>query len=154
MPIHTYTTMLDWTGNSGSGTIDYRGYSRDFVVTAATKAMTGSADRNFRGDPTRWNPEEMLVASISACHQLWYLHLAADAGLIVTAYSDMAVGTMIEEADGGGHFQKVILHPTVTIAAGNDAALATTLHRKAGHFCFIARSLNFPVECEGTVAFS
>ena len=47
--------------------------------------IAGSADPAFRGDRTRYNPEDLLVASLAACHMLWYLHLAADAGVVVVA---------------------------------------------------------------------
>lgn len=149
---HTYRLTLDWTGNLGTGTSGYRDFARDHALSAPGKpAIPGSSDPAFLGDATRWNPEELLVASLSTCHQLWYLHLASEAGVIVTAYRDEPEGTMIEEADGGGRFERVILRPTVTLAAGSDAAVALSLHEKAHHLCFIARSVNFPVECEGKI---
>ena len=152
MRTHTYRLKLDWTGNLGSGTSGYRAYTRDHDLAVPGKpTIPGSSDPAFRGDATRWNPEELLVASLSACHQLWYLHLAADAGVTVTAYRDEPEGTMVEEADGGGHFKRVILRPTVTLAPGSDEAVAMALHEKAHHLCFIARSVNFPVECEAQV---
>ena len=149
---HTYHLTLDWTGNVGSGTSGYRAYVRDHSLSAPGKpAIPGSSDPAFLGDAARWNPEELLLASLSACHQLWYLHLASEAGVIVTAYRDEPEGTMIEEADGGGRFERVILRPTVTLNAGSDEATAMALHEKAHHLCFIARSVNFPVECEGKI---
>jgi organic hydroperoxide reductase OsmC/OhrA len=83
---HRYSVTLRWTGNLGRGTADYRAYARTHELRAPGKpVLAGSADPGFRGDADRWNPEELLVASLSACHQLWYLHLAAEAGLVVTA---------------------------------------------------------------------
>lgn len=148
---HRYTTTLRWTGNRGEGTANYRGYARDHLIEAAGKpAIAGSSDPHFRGDATRWNPEELLVASLSSCHQLWYLHLCAEAGVVVVAYEDRAEGVMIEQSDGGGAFARVTLHPRVTIRAG-DAQAARELHHRAHALCFIARSVDFPVECEPVI---
>ncbi|WP_044562992.1 OsmC family protein [Azospirillum sp. B4] len=153
---HTYRVTVTWTGNTGAGTAGYRAYSRDHEIAAVGKpVIPGSSDPAFLGAATRYNPEEMLVASLSACHKLWYLHLAAEAGLVVTAYRDAAEGTMAETGDGNGHFTRVLLRPHVSLSAagtaGADVALAQALHEKAHHFCFIANSVNFPVETEGTV---
>tara|TARA_R110002020_G_scaffold27268_2_gene87991 strand:- start:116 stop:592 length:477 start_codon:yes stop_codon:yes gene_type:complete len=150
---HHYAIRLEWTGNRGQGTANYRAYSRDHVISADGKAMIdGSADPAFRGDPARWNPEEMLLASLSACHQLWYLHLCAVAGVVVTAYADAAEGEMREAADGGGEFVRAVLRPKVTLAAGSDPDKAMALHHEAHAKCFIARSVNFPVECEAAIS--
>lgn len=144
---HEYQVRIVWTGNDGLGTAGYRGYSRAHRITAPGKpAIEGSSDPAFRGDRTRWNPEELLLASLSACHKLWYLGLCAEAGLIVLSYEDDADGTMLEEADGRGQFVSVRLRPRVGLAAGSDTARAKALHRQAHEMCFIARSVNFPVE--------
>jgi organic hydroperoxide reductase OsmC/OhrA len=148
---HRYTMAVIWTGNEGTGTSGYRTYRRDHDILADGKAtIAGSSDPAFRGDPKRWNPEELLVASLSTCHMLWFLHLASDAGLAVTGYEDAPVGTMVETADGGGQFAEVVLHPSVTVGAG-DLSRADALHRAAHEKCFIARSVNFPVRCEATI---
>ena len=146
--LHQYTVAVTWTGNRGTGTSGYRDYGRDHEIAAAGKPMIpGSSDPAFRGDPERWNPEEMLVASVSTCHQLWYLHLAATAGITVVAYEDRPVGTMAEDANGSGRFTTVTLHPAVTILPGDDAAKAKALHHDAHEMCFVANSVNFPVDC-------
>jgi len=146
---HLYEVSLKWTGNAGSGTSSYRAYSRDHEICAGKKPLIKcSSDAAFRGDAQRWSPEELLVASLSQCHMLWYLHLAADAGIVVTAYSDTPVGEMREEADGAGQFTEVILRPEVTVL---DAAMnqrAEHLHIEAARLCFIARSVSFPVRHE------
>ena len=148
---HQYETALTWIGNAGSGTSNYRAYRRDHEIAAEGKpTIPGSSDPHFRGDPTRWNPEELLVASLSACHQLWYLHLCASAGIIVTEYEDRADGVMCENADGSGQFTRVVLRPRVTVAAGADVDLATSLHDRAHAMCFVASSVNFPVRHEPT----
>ena len=152
---HSYSIRTEWTGNLGEGTASYRAYSRDHVISAAGRPdLAGSSDPAFRGDASRWNPEDMLVASLSACHMLWYLHLCAQAKLVVLAYRDDAAGTMVEDAGGGGRFTGAVLRPVATLAAGGDAALATTLHQQAHRLCFIANSLNFPVSVEPTVLFA
>jgi len=142
---HRYCATLEWTGNRGQGTADYRAYGREHVVRIAGKPdLLGSADAAFRGDATRHNPEDLLIAALSACHMLWYLHLCADAGIIVTAYSDAAEGRMALDKEGGGRFVEVVLRPEVTIAKG-EIAQAEGLHARANALCFIANSVNFPV---------
>lgn len=146
---HTYTLTLRWTGNTGEGTRTYQSYQRDYEVSADGKpAIVGSADPNYRGDPERWNPEELLVAALSACHKLWFLHFAATSSVIVTDYVDAPVGTMQVESDGGGQFTSCVLKPTITLANSDDRERAQTLHAKAHAMCFIARSVNFPITVE------
>ena len=148
---HRYGVTVEWTGNTGAGTAGYRAYDRRHEIGAPDSSkppIPGSSDPAFRGDRARWNPEELLVASLSACHQLWYLHLCADAGVVVTAYVDHAEGTMTEEASGAGDFSRVVLRPLVTVAEGTDLARARALHADAHAMCFIARSVRFPVEHE------
>jgi organic hydroperoxide reductase OsmC/OhrA len=149
---HHYALEIEWTGNRGVGTADYRSYGRDHVVRAEGKhELAGSSDRSFRGDPDRWNPEELLLAALSQCHMLSYLHEAAINGIVVESYTDAATGTMEQTHNGGGHFTLATLRPRVTISAG-DLALATSLHQPASAKCFIAASVNFPVKHEPTVS--
>ncbi|HZS58789.1 MAG TPA: OsmC family protein [Gemmatimonadaceae bacterium] len=148
---HRYTTVVEWTGNTGTGTSAYRAYLRQHEISSPSNQkplIPGSSDPGFRGDAARWNPEELLVASLSTCHQLWYLHLCADAGLVITSYVDRAEGVMVEEADGSGRFRQVTLRPVVTFAPGADLDRARALHHDAHRMCFIANSVNFPVEHE------
>ena len=145
---HVYHVAVDWTGNQGTGTQSYRGYARSHDIRVAGKpTLSGSADPTFRGDASRHNPEDLLVASLSACHMLSYLHVAAVAGVVVTEYTDAAEGVMTLE-DGAGHFVEVVLHPRVTVSETSDVARAEALHAEAHHACFIANSVNFPVRCE------
>src|ERR1700761_2897967 len=142
---HSYAVNVRWHGNRGTGTSGYRGYGREHVITADGKhEIEGSADRAFRGDVDRWNPEEMLLAALSQCHMLSYLHAAVMNGIVVTDYEDAAVGTMEQTNDGGGHFVSVTLRPVVTIESGS-VELAESLHKEANRMCFIASSVNFPV---------
>ena len=151
--LHTYEAELRWTGAGETGTTGYAAYSRDHEVEFEGKPpLPGSADRAFRGDPTRYTPEELLVAAVAQCHMLWFLHLAGAAGVVVVGYTDTAQGTMRVEAAGHGQFTEVVLRPCVTLAhaAGGDVAAVSdddlrTLHARAREHCFIARSVNFPV---------
>jgi organic hydroperoxide reductase OsmC/OhrA len=144
---HSYELSLQWTGNTGSGTSNYGAYGREHEISAVGKpVIAGSSDPAFRGDAQRWNPEELLVAALSQCHMLFYLHLAASAGIVVTAYADTPIGTMNENADGSGEFSEVLLRPVVTVADAEECEHAQSLHRDAEKLCFIARSVNFPVQ--------
>jgi organic hydroperoxide reductase OsmC/OhrA len=146
---HSYEVRVRWTGNRGTGTSGYRDYGRDHLIEAGPKAaIEGSSDPAFRGDAQRYNPEELLVASVSACHMLWYLHLCAAAGVAVTAYEDDPLGTMVENADGSGRFTGVVLRTRITLSAGADRDRATALHTEAHRSCFIANSVKFPIECQ------
>ncbi|MEM9836885.1 MAG: OsmC family protein [Bacteroidota bacterium] len=153
MKSHHYHTQLRWTGNLGQGTKNYRVYSRnhELLVEGKSAPILGASDPSFRGDPSRYNPEELLVASLSACHMLWYLHLCSVNGITVTAYEDTAKGQMQENEDGSGQFTEVTLYPTVRIQEADQLALAEELHSQAHQKCFIARSVNFPVRHEVSV---
>jgi organic hydroperoxide reductase OsmC/OhrA len=144
-----YPATITWTSNTGSGTSSYRAYSRDHEIAFPGKSvLSGSSDAAFRGDATRYNPEEMLVAALSACHLLVYLHACASAGVVVLDYMDNAEGTMIENADGSGRFSRVLLRPVVTLGADSDLEAARHAHHTAHEKCFIANSVNFPVDVE------
>jgi len=151
---HTYELDVEWTGNRGAGTSGYRAYDRDHVIDAPGKdPIAGSADPAFRGARARWNPEELLVASLAQCHMLWYLHLAASAGVVVTAYRDRPTGTMVEDSDsaGGGQFAEVTLRPHVIVTDPAMLETARRVHDDVGTVCFVARSVNFPVHHEPAV---
>jgi len=149
---HRYDLATTWTGNRGTGTSGYRDYGRDHEVRADGRpAIEGSADRVFHGDRVRWNPELELVAALSQCHMLSYLHVCTAAGVVVTAYDDAPYGLMAEAEDGGGRFTEVVLRPSVTVASAGMAERAARLHEEAGEKCFIASSVNFPVRHEPSV---
>lgn len=146
---HHYETQLTWADPAGSS--DYRTYSREHEVVAVGRpVLVGSADRAFRGDPARWNPELLLLAALSECHLLSYLSFCARAGVVVTAYADRATGTMRQEGLGG-RFTEVVLRPAVTVAQASMIDEAATLHGPAHEACFIASSVNFPVRHEPKV---
>jgi|SRR5579862_3591778 len=150
---HRYQARLIWTGAGSADAKAFRNHSRSYRLDAPGKpAIAGSSDAIFRGDAAQWNPEDLLIASLSACHHLWYMGLCAAAGTVVLAYEDEADGEMIEEeVDGAGQFVRVALRPRVVLAPGADRAKALALHEPAHKNCFIARSVNFPVEIAATV---
>jgi organic hydroperoxide reductase OsmC/OhrA len=144
--IHEYQATLKWTGNKGEGTKDYRSYERSHTIVVDNKVLIeGSADPTFRGDKTKYNPEDLLLCSLSACHMLTYLHLCAISGVNVIDYVDVATGIMKETPNGGGRFDEVTLHPVVTVTDESMIEKANQLHEKANELCFIARSVNFSV---------
>lgn len=149
---HTYTVTITWTGNRGTGTSAYRAYDRRHEIAALGKPIIpASSDAAFRGDASRYNPEELLVASLSSCHMLWYLHLCAVNGIVVTSYEDCAEGTMNEQPGGEGRFSEVVLAPEIILAPGSDVERARALHHEANAKCFIANSVNFPVRHEPVI---
>ena len=148
---HHYTVKTVWTGADEGPARDYKTYSRAYRFEIAGKPpLDGSADPAFRGDPARHNPEDLLVASLSACHMLWYLHLCAVKGVVVTAYEDSAQGTMVAEPRNG-RFTEVVLHPVVTITPDSDAEAAEALHERAHAECFVSNSVNFPVRWQAKI---
>jgi organic hydroperoxide reductase OsmC/OhrA len=149
MKEHQYYTKLRWTGNTGKGTESYRGYERSHLISVEGKqVIEASSDPSFRGDRSKYNPEELFVASLSSCHMLWFLHLCSDASVIVLEYSDTATGIMTETEDGNGKFKEVILYPQVKVKEEWMIEKTADLHDKAHQFCFISNSCNFPVRHE------
>jgi len=143
---HDYKITLKWTGNRGNGTKDYRSYERSHTISIDGKrTLEASSDQAFRGDNKKYNPEELLVSSLASCHMLWYLHLCSEASIVVTDYTDTAIGIMKEMPSGSGYFSDVILNPIVTVSEISMIETANTLHHKANKMCFIANSVNFPV---------
>jgi organic hydroperoxide reductase OsmC/OhrA len=144
---HEYRLSLKWMGSRGVGTVSRSSYSRAHVISGHGKSapIEGSSDSSFGGEPDRYNPEELLVAALSACHMLWMLHLCADARIVVLGYNDTPVGTMVEYDDGSGEFASVTLHPHLILQDVCRKDELPLLHSRAHALCFIARSVNFPV---------
>ena len=148
---HRYEAQIAWTGAGENGTKNYKSYKRYYNINMAGKpTIAGSSDPAFLGDPACHNPEDMLVASVSSCHMLWYLHLCSVSGVTVTSYVDDAEGIMEEDGKGKGRFTKITLRPHIKITADSDRAKAESAHIKANEMCFIANSLNCPVAHEAT----
>jgi organic hydroperoxide reductase OsmC/OhrA len=150
--MHEYKVTVTWTGNKGTGTSGYRDFDRAHDISAEGRPdILATSDPAFRGDPARWNPEQLLVGALSDCHMLWYLHLCATNGVVVESYVDNATGTMAMEKNGAGQFTEVVLRPQIKIASAETLDKARELHHQAHEMCFIARSVNFPVRVEPVV---
>ncbi len=148
---HSFHSRVQWTGNTGQGNATYKGYDRTWQVTTDGKPLIQcSNDPLLGGDPTLHNPEDMLINAVAACHMLWYLHLSFDAGVLVTGYQDTPEGIGESEPSGAGRFIKAILRPQITLGAGMDPAKADAVHGHIHNVCFIARSVNFPIEIHAT----
>jgi organic hydroperoxide reductase OsmC/OhrA len=146
---HHYNTIVTWTGNLGKGTTDYKSYERDHIITVPGKPeIPGTSEVSMMGNKVRYNPEELLLASLSACHMLWFLFLCSKNNVVVTEYVDSAAGTMINTPDGGGYFTEAVLKPQITISGILNEELMEQLHVEANKLCFIANSCNFPVKHE------
>jgi organic hydroperoxide reductase OsmC/OhrA len=149
---HRYSVRTAWTGNRGPGTTGYRDYDRSVSIAIDGKpTLLASSDKPFRGDPSRWNPEDLLLAALSECHLLSYLHACVKAGVVVVDYEDEASGLMVEDGHGGGAFREVVLRPRVTVADASMTDAAEAAHAQANAWCFIANSVNFPVRHEPTI---
>jgi organic hydroperoxide reductase OsmC/OhrA len=149
---HHYALTSTWTGNTGTGTTGYRDYRRDVTIEVSGKPeLLASSDKPFRGDPSRWNPEDLLLASLSECHLLSYLHACVTAGVVVVSYRDEATGMMCEDGTGGGSFVEVTLRPEVVVAEASMIDAAERAHAQANAWCFIANSMNFPVRHQAKV---
>src|SRR5438270_7800350 len=143
---HDYKSRLIWDGNLGTGTSSYTGYGRKYRVQFDGKPdLKGSADPLFRGDRDSYNPEDLFVAALSACHLLSYLALCARSKINVVAYEDSASGILKLRPDGSGIFESVTLRPVVTISPDSDEQRALELHETAHDQCFIAASVAIPV---------
>jgi organic hydroperoxide reductase OsmC/OhrA len=150
--LHEYAARVRWTGNRGAGTAGYAAYGRRYDVLVDGKPdLAGSAHAAFRGDADRHDPEDLFLASISACHMLSYLALCARGGVRVTSYEDHARGTLALHPGGGGRFEEVVLRPAVTVADAETAVHAERLHDAAHGLCFIAGSCSVPIRVEPVV---
>jgi organic hydroperoxide reductase OsmC/OhrA len=150
---HKYKTLLHWSAEDGEGTKSYKSFARTHTITAKTKRgedkpaiVATSAFHSL----DHYNPDEMLLASLSSCHMLWYLHLCSEHGVVVIDYRDEAELVLRLDAKGEGSVESATLRPRVTISSG-DAEAAKRLHRDAHSKCFVAKSVNFPVGCEAEI---
>ena len=151
MAEHDYTARVVWTGNRGQGTVSYKAYDRTWnVETPGKPVVQCSNDPLLGGDPTLHNPEDMLIAALSACHMLWYLHLASDAGIAVQSYSDDPKAVGETDKTGASRFLHATLRPQITVPVGTDLARADAIHHQIHKTCFIARSVNFPVDYDAS----
>jgi len=150
-PTHRYTTQLTWAGSTAHG---YEHYARAHEATASpateSQPLALSSDPAFGGDPSRLNPEQLLVLAASSCQMLSFLAVAARARIDVTAYEDDAEGVMPED-DRPMRITRILLKPQITIRgdAPDDARLTQLLDTAHRH-CFIANSLTTEIAIEPT----
>lgn len=146
---HQYSSSIIWTGNKGEGTASYKSYARTWDIAITGKPVIHcSNDPLLGGDPGKMNPEDLLLSALSACHMLWYLHFASDAGIAVESYEDTPIGIGVVEKGGAGRFTSATLRPRISVPSSTDIGLATSIHHKIHDVCFIARSVNFPIHYE------
>ena len=146
---HDFPARIIWTGNKGTGTSAYRAYDRTWDMALDGKETVHcSNDPMLGGDPSKYNPEDLLITALSSCHMLWYLHLCSQAGVTVTAYEDNPIGIGESEPDGSGEFVEAILKPRITITNDSNVDTARAIHDEIHNYCFIARSVKFPVSYE------
>lgn len=148
---HPFESRIIWTGNRGDGTSSYRGYDRNWEIRTPGKPVTAcSNDPLLGGDPALPNPADLLLSALSSCHMLWYVHLASQAGIVVTGYEDNPIGIGESSPNGAGQYVSATLRPTIRVKAGADLQRADAIHGEIHAYCFIARSVNFPVAYEAT----
>lgn len=149
MLTHTYGTRLVWEGSTAEG---YRGYSRDHSgeTVPATQDLALSADKGFRGNPARLNPEQLLVMAASSCQLLSFLSVAARQGITVLGYTDDAMGWM-DMADKPERVGRIRLAPVIEVAEGVGSDEVVRLCEQAHEECFIASSLKSTIELDVTV---
>ncbi|MEM9287908.1 MAG: OsmC family protein [Pseudomonadota bacterium] len=141
-----YECQIEWTGNRGLGTKSYTSYDRTWdIITPGKPVIHCSNDPALGGDPTKSNPEDLLLCALSACHMLWFLHFASDADLTVHRYLDKPVARGELQANGAGRFISATLRPHISVSEGTDLSVADQMHDQIHGVCFIARSVNFPV---------
>jgi organic hydroperoxide reductase OsmC/OhrA len=131
----THRARLRWTPSEED--------SRAHTIELGEQALSASSAPEYKGDPAKADPEEMLIGALSSCHMLWFVALARAKRLSLTAYEDDAEGTM-----DGTRFTGAVLRPLVEFDDGTDAETIRELHHKAHERCFISNSVNFPVEVE------
>ena len=155
MKIHEFPSLIRWTGNRGAGTSTYRAYDRTWDLCVEGKTVVHcSNDPMLGGDPAKYNPEDLLISALASCHMLWYLHLCSDAGITVMAYEDNPVGIGESEPSGKGRFVEAILRPKISITVDSNPTKAAEIHDEIHKFCFIARSVNFPIRIEPEIRIS
>ncbi len=144
---HLFKAALNWSKDNGKSIR----YTKNHTISFEGKeALTISAAKAFKGDPSLHNPEDLLLSSLMSCHMMSYLYICAQHQIEVIDYQDQAIATLETNENGSGRFIEVRLNPQVTISNGEQIALANTLHHQAHQLCFIANSCNFPILHQAT----
>lgn len=149
-----YVATIDWSLTAPGEDFLAGRYSRAHTV-AFDGGVTIPGSPSPSVVPAPWSdasavdPEELLVAALSNCHMLTFLHKAREAGWVVTSYRDEAEGVMRKTAEGKIALTRVTLRPDIVFSgAGPDAAQLDALHHAAHEDCFIASSVKTEVAVE------
>ena len=145
---HLFKVKLDWLLSpkkefQSTPKLFYKNHS---IAIAGKPDLELSAAKAFKGDPSLYNPEDLLLSSVVSCHMMSYLYVCSQNGIEVVSYSDAAEATLEVDETGAGRFVEVRLYPKVVISSKEKIDLAIDLHKKANKLCFIANSCNFPIK--------
>ena len=141
---HLFKAELNWISKKEESVLKF--YNKTHQIKIEGKPILEvSAAKAFKGDPSLYNPEDLLLSSLVSCHMMSYLYVCSQNGIEVLEYSDNAEATLEVSPDGSGRFVEVKLYPKVKISNPDQIEFALELHKKANQLCFIANSCNFPV---------
>ncbi len=150
MTVHRYSATCSWSGSTAAG---YAGYDRTHAATAGAHELTLSSDPAFLGDPSRLNPEQLLVLAAASCQLLSFLAVAARARIDVRDYRDDAAATMPDD-DRPVRLAEIVLRPRIVLAPGPSEERVRHLVEVAHRECYIANSLATPVRVEPAITFT
>ena len=143
---HLFKATLNWTSQQNQNKLSERYYSKTHQIKIEGKPVLDiSAAKAFKGNPSLYNPEDLLLSSLVSCHMMSYLYVCSQNGIEILEYSDHAEAILEVSPDGSGRFVEVKLFPKVKISNSDQIELALQLHQKANQLCFIANSCNFSV---------
>ena len=143
---HLFKVALNWMKKDNISSSLSRIYTKSHHISIEGKPdLEVSAAKAFKGDPNLYNPEDLLLSSLTSCHMMSYLYCCAQHKIEVISYQDHSEATLQVNPDGSGKIVKVDLFPDIIISDSSQIELAISLHKKANELCFIANSCNFPV---------
>ncbi|MGV0996986.1 OsmC family protein [Empedobacter falsenii] len=143
---HLFKVALNWIKKESKMDSSTRIYTKSHHISIEGKPdLEVSAAKAFKGDPNLYNPEDLLLSSLTSCHMMSYLYCCAQHKIEVISYQDHSEATLQVNPDGSGKIVKVDLFPDIIISDSSQIELALSLHKKANELCFIANSCNFPV---------
>ena len=143
---HLFKVALNWIKKEPQTDSSTRIYTKSHHISIEGKPdLEVSAAKAFKGDPNLYNPEDLLLSSLTSCHMMSYLYCCMQYKIEVISYQDHSEATLQVNPDGSGKIVKVDLFPEIIISNSSQIELALSLHKKANELCFIANSCNFPV---------
>jgi organic hydroperoxide reductase OsmC/OhrA len=143
---HLFKAKLNWFSTIKEEVSTSKIYTKNHTITIEGKDILDvSAAKAFKGDPSLYNPEDLLLSSVVSCHMMSYLYVCSQNGIEVVSYTDAADATLEVLESGSGRFTQVRLYPKVIIRQKEKITEAISLHKKANELCFIANSCNFHI---------